>query len=79
MFLSLTGSYFTDIMIYSSDVAETKGEAVLNNTSDHMPPPLLLRENCGENYAGFGNHRKRAQINVMDLNRRKREGTKREG
>lgn len=50
-------------MIYSSDVAETKGEAVFNNTSDHMPPPplLLLREKWGENNAEFGNHRKRAQ------------------
>lgn len=51
-------------MIYSSDVAETKGEAVFNNTSDHMPPPpplllLLLREKCGENYAELKPHKTR--------------------
>lgn len=33
----------------TSDVAETKGQPVFNNTSEHMPPPMLT-ENTDENF-----------------------------
>lgn len=39
MFLSQIVSCFTDPLIQASDLAETKGKPVFNNTSDHASSP----------------------------------------
>lgn len=47
IFLSQTVSRYTDPLILTSDVAETKAKPALSNPSDHMPPPLM-RDNYDE-------------------------------